>query len=292
MTVTTEQQRRRMKRYRYERLQGVQHRVPSDALREHVAYLQSLGMTRTAIARAAGYLDCSTLNTYLKRPLVHRKTEARILAVTPDAPALTARPHRILATGSRRRLQALSAIGWTLPDLAARTTVAFATLRGIRDGRHVTVLSPIAATITSLFESLAMTPGPSSVSRRAALRNGWAPPLAWDDESIDDPTVGPLGLAPDAHPATIAFALGHPAGEVAAVLGVSESTVRKLAGRHQAPRGGLDTLVEDWHDTWDYHLGDMPVAAARLGTTQEALHQQLCRAQRAGLHVRRAEVAA
>jgi hypothetical protein len=280
-----------MKRYKFERSQGIQHRVPSDRVREHVDTLLATGMTKTAIAVAAG-IPAGCLGEYLRRPRLHRDTEARILAVTPTTRPADARPHRILAAGSARRLQALAALGWPLPEISARLSTSFAALRTIRDGRYVNVLSTIADEITTVYEALAMTAGPSQESRRAALRNGWAPPLAWDDESIDDPTVGPLGLAPDAHPATIAFALGHPAGEVAAVLGVSESTVRKLAGRHQAPRGGLDTLVEDWHDTWDYHLGDMPVAAARLGTTQEALHQQLCRAQRAGLHVRRAEVAA
>lgn len=43
--------------------------------------------------------------------------------------------------------------------------------------------------IAALFRRLAMLPGPSKVARTVARRNGWVPPLAWDD--IDSPDATP-----------------------------------------------------------------------------------------------------
>jgi hypothetical protein len=43
--------------------------------------------------------------------------------------------------------------------------------------------------IDALFRELSMTPGPSAITRRRALRFGWLPPLAWTN--IDDPDERP-----------------------------------------------------------------------------------------------------
>lgn len=248
------------------------------------------GVNRTAIRGLIGDLPHKPQARRITRATHNALMAVRATRIGPETAGL------VDGTGTRRRLCALTAIGWDSATVCRRLGWADSTHRLIinHPERRITVRA--RNQVDTLYRQLADTPPPPSLgatkARRRALRRGWPPPAAWDDDTIDDPAIGPLGLAPDAHPATIAFALGKRAEDVAAVLGVSESTVRKLAGRHQAPRGGLDTLVEDWHDTWDYHLGDMPVAAARLGMTQDALHKQLCRAQRAGLHVRRAEVAA
>jgi DNA-directed RNA polymerase specialized sigma24 family protein len=48
-----------------------------------------------------------------------------------------------------------------------------------------------AAKVRALYNELSMTPGPSPRSRRLAKAKGWPPPLAFDDETIDDPDVQP-----------------------------------------------------------------------------------------------------
>lgn len=104
-------------------------------------------------------------------------------------------PARIVdATGTRRRLQALAAIGWPFRALADplgyRDPTAVARLAHPSTAR---VNARTAAAVTTLYDRLSMTPGPSSHTRGRAIRAGWAPPLAWDsDADLDDP-----GAAPD-----------------------------------------------------------------------------------------------
>ena len=45
--------------------------------------------------------------------------------------------------------------------------------------------------VADLYDRLSMTPGPSQEARDRAKRKGWRPPLAWDDDSIEDPEAKP-----------------------------------------------------------------------------------------------------
>ena len=96
------------------------------------------------------------------------------------------------ATGTRRRIQALMRLGWTGQQIAERAGIprgqsSIDTL--VRRTKRVTVER--AAAIAAVYDDLSMTLGESVVTRARAERNGWPPPLAWDDESIDDPDATP-----------------------------------------------------------------------------------------------------
>lgn len=102
-------------------------------------------------------------------------------------------------TGTRRRLQALTAIGWRYSDVAQRMGVNLSLVGrlAIADGpvhRHT------AGAVAGVYDELSMTPGPSRRCRALALRRNWPPPLAWDDDSIDDPAARPVraGKGPEA----------------------------------------------------------------------------------------------
>lgn len=97
-------------------------------------------------------------------------------------------------TGSRRRLQALCAIGYSQPDLARRLKVSQARVWQYLAGPRPTMRRATVARIAVLYKQLADTPssGPcAGRTRRTAQRNGWLPPLWWDDDTIDDPTYQP-----------------------------------------------------------------------------------------------------
>ncbi len=47
--------------------------------------------------------------------------------------------------------------------------------------------------ISELYDRLSMTPGPSPQTRGWAKTLGYAPPLAWDEDTIDDPRSRPHG---------------------------------------------------------------------------------------------------
>lgn len=98
-------------------------------------------------------------------------------------------PGRVPALGTARRLRALAAAGYSWPDLAAHLGVSRQRVGRLASDPDGLVYARTAATIVSLFTALAATPGRSTDARAFAARQGWAPPMAWDD--IDDPNAVP-----------------------------------------------------------------------------------------------------
>jgi hypothetical protein len=95
--------------------------------------------------------------------------------------------------GATRRLQALAAAGWPIEPLT-RPGLATVTLYEVRAGRRPTVTVAVHDAVADLYDALAMRPGPSELARRRALAAGWAPPMAWDDDAMDDPAAVPQGI--------------------------------------------------------------------------------------------------
>lgn len=102
-------------------------------------------------------------------------------------------PRKVPATGTRRRIQALYRMGWTGQHIADRLGVAHSQISIIQRGRQV-VLRSTAERMVAVYDQMSMTPGPSLITRQYAIRRGWAPPLAWDDDCIDDPAAKPDGI--------------------------------------------------------------------------------------------------
>lgn len=99
------------------------------------------------------------------------------------------------AHGTRRRIQALYALGWTGELIAP--------LIGYREQRGVSALCyrkwvkpETYRAVCAAFEKLSATPGPSVVTRKRALAKGWLPPLAWDDpdDEFEVPSRGPRNM--------------------------------------------------------------------------------------------------
>lgn len=114
-------------------------------------------------------------------------------------------PGYVDGTGTRRRVQALIAIGWPAHRLGAEMGLADGkSVRQLGHGHKVT--PPVAARVSRLYERLSMTPGPSAISRRRAQAAGWAPPLAWEHRDIDDPKARPARWAvPEREPDEISI---------------------------------------------------------------------------------------
>lgn len=116
--------------------------------------------------------------------LVLRRTRDAILSA--DVPT---------AIGIQRRLQALSALGWSMRAVAAEAGINHATnLCELVVKEHVPwVREPSARSIVEVYDRLLMRPAPqgrgSSRARNRAVERGWLPPLAWND--IDDPDETP-----------------------------------------------------------------------------------------------------
>ena len=103
------------------------------------------------------------------------------------------------SVGTVRRLQALAAMGWSASEVARRlgvTDSAIFLLRATRGGR---VLASTADRVAALYRDLADKPPTGNAivrTKRWAERNGWRPPIAWDDDTIDDPDAQPYAGAP------------------------------------------------------------------------------------------------
>jgi transcriptional regulator with XRE-family HTH domain len=106
-------------------------------------------------------------------------------------------------TGTSRRLRALAALGWSREDLAEQLGCSPQLVERHRTGRLQRLHVSAARRYKDLYERLQGTPGPSAVARAHAARAGWAPPLAWDDDALDDPTAQPTGVGAPAQPARV-----------------------------------------------------------------------------------------
>ncbi|MCZ2837168.1 hypothetical protein [Modestobacter sp. VKM Ac-2985] len=95
--------------------------------------------------------------------------------------------------GTARRLQALAALGYRYEDVAGVLGLSKSRARDLTLMRGAgRVHRDTAGAVAAAYEQLSMTHGPSPRCRALAASRGWPPPLAWDDESIDDPAARPV----------------------------------------------------------------------------------------------------
>jgi hypothetical protein len=208
--MTTPAETRYRKRYMLARARGLATSyVPAGPVAEHIAQLRAAGVSWTAIAKAA---DVSPTTIGRIRtgyyPGVQRAVARAITAVTPSTILDRPDPNGLVpAIGSRRRIRALLAIGWRHSDMTARLTVAHRTgVIAHQAGDWVTKATHDA--IAALYDELSMTPGPSDLTRQRAAAAGYAPPLAWDDDTIDDPAAQPAsGVEVDVDEVAVARAI-------------------------------------------------------------------------------------
>lgn len=105
---------------------------------------------------------------------------------------------RIECSGSRRRLQALLAIGYSMRDLADSLGKNRVNVAEIVNHKQDTVHRDTAAKIIRLYDEVSMIPPEVTRERKAGMtwtrKKGFVPVLAWDDDLIDDPFAIPEGL--------------------------------------------------------------------------------------------------
>lgn len=105
-------------------------------------------------------------------------------------------------TGTRRRLQALAALGWSARMIGERYGFAPSTVR--LWGNSPRVQRATRDRVRRIYDELSMTLPPRrdrfeahnvSLTVNNARRSGFLPPLAWDDDTIDDPDAEPYADA-------------------------------------------------------------------------------------------------
>lgn len=228
----------------------------------HINMLRRAGMGEKRIARTAQVCDATIACLIRGRPgqskpqkRIRTATAEKILAVTLQiAPG-----HVVDATGTRRRLQALIAQGWGMRRLGAELgyTGRSASVRVNQWMHHEGVQKRTADRVAALYERLWDTPPPNttrdekraiSLSKNKATKNGWPPPMAWDDidndtrppaptetdtdldpvkvlRTVDGRHTGRLTTAERVEAIKILHSCGLSDGEIGRRLGVSSSTI-------------------------------------------------------------------
>lgn len=219
-------------------------------VREHIQMLQRFGLGRRRIAQLADVSE-RTLGNLLygshgtgPNQKIRPEIAAKILAVRPRLDDVH---DRILidGTGTRRRLRALIAAGWTASHLADRLGIhrGQASRILLRDGQPV--MARTARAVIALYDEL-WDADPYAVgvpawachrAGRLAAQRGWPPPAAWDDDSIDDPAAQP---DPGAH-ARRQDALAEDARFITETTGASLDLVAQRLG---ITRNYLDKTLE------------------------------------------------
>lgn len=148
---------------------------------------------------------------------------------------------KVSTVGAIRRLQALRAIGWTMRDIADKGGVPMGSIDSLLFKHRDTMTRSLNARVTEAYELMSGTPGPSHLTSIRALRAGWAPPAAWDDDTIDDPNAKPSGVR-EKDTATLDLdewwylvRSGENPARAADRCGVTLSAVERMAWRRERP---------------------------------------------------------
>lgn len=225
--------------------------VDARRAREHLRARAAAGMPVNQAAALAGLRTAVVTQVLYGRPgqpparRIRPETEARILAVRGGSDAL-AHLARVDATGTRRRLQALVAVGNSVSELGRHLGLEATRTSRLMRRDHVTAAT--ARTVRALYDELwdvapdESTPRASravSDARKLAADRGWPPPQAWDDDQIDDPRATPADGWKRPKRRSSAD-LAAEAAEVIALTGVSRELA---AGRLGVTRYALEKAI-------------------------------------------------
>jgi hypothetical protein len=177
--------------------------VEAEPVREHLRSLQAAGMAIGAVALRIGLPHESSLQHVMwgrgddgPGNQVRRETAELVLSFWPsldDFPDSA----RIDVTGSRRRVQALAVLGWPRTAMAEQLGMDVAHFN--RAIRRTRIRAGLARSVKELYDAwwnqdpLEHGVPAQSVARvrSDSARAGLYGPLAWDDDTIDDPAARP-----------------------------------------------------------------------------------------------------
>ncbi len=197
--------------------------------------LRQAGASDRAIARAAEVSPMTVHRIQRSQPPGDRAVAMRVgaavarrlLAVTPAI--LQNAASRRDATGSRRRLQALIAVGHPGASLARYLGVPSSTVWNLIRGTTVTVSAGLDASIRGLYDQIWDLRPPertaaecraTAAARTRAAQRGWPAPMGLDDDRIDDPAYQPRSRWLPVGGAGTMRAHGRPAAKYARCPGV------------------------------------------------------------------------
>jgi len=196
---------RSQKLSRVDQERGQSARVPTDEARAHGKMLVEAGMFVTDIARLAG-VSRSIVGQVISGRVsrIHRDTAAAILGVPVPRKEFVGCDGIVSALAAQRRIRALSARGFSLTAMAREMGASVFTVDSLRNGKRTRIRASMDQQIHAAYNRLwnadpldfGVTPGGVTQARNWAAEQEWAPPAAWDDDTIGDPKAKPKGMLP------------------------------------------------------------------------------------------------
>lgn len=179
----------------YGRWDEVRTMVDARPAHHHIRALRAAGVGLRRLQDLTGLARRTLFQVSRRDPgFITRTTSESILSIpipeTPHDP-IVADNRFIDPTGTIRRLQALAAIGYSARYLSRSCGHNDTYFGPMLAGKRTFITARLARKVDALFKTLQNTPGTNSRTRNEALRRGWPPPFAWDEETIDDPAAEP-----------------------------------------------------------------------------------------------------
>jgi hypothetical protein len=155
--------------------------------------------------------------------------------------------------GTQRRLQALASRGWSPRAIQAATGIPARRITTALAGRHARS-DDLNRRVAAAYDQLWDKQPPQATRREQALaetarasaeRNGWAPPMAWDDDIIDLPGGQPAaGWRPPDYPVRSSADLVEDADWVRAQGGYRYASLSQVAARLGVSQAALTKAHE------------------------------------------------
>jgi hypothetical protein len=178
--------------------------VAAEPVRQHLRLVNATGMPFRAICERLGLPNEASLQhlmwgrgTPQPGEKVQTETAQLVLSYWPSLQDFPD-PARIDATGTRRRIQALAVRGWSRNSVARKIGMREDNFRKAISQDRVTarVARQVVAAYDEMWNQDPLDHGVSRNAvariRKGAERAGFHGPLAWDDDTIDDPKAVPV----------------------------------------------------------------------------------------------------
>jgi hypothetical protein len=172
--------------------------VDATPTRTHIQKLLTSGMSVRQIEAASGInrtaIRCIIGDFPGRKPSkgIRPATENSIQAVRANLGPIPGGTATVDGAGTRRRIQALQAIGYPTRYLAQR--LGAGPTSQLQIARRNRVRASTARDVAALYALLESTPGPSHRVAITAQARGFLAPAWWDADTIDDPNTEPDGL--------------------------------------------------------------------------------------------------
>lgn len=261
-------------------------RIDATPVRELLQEWVDQGYSQTQIGDAVGKKSGDISKLLRGQPTIAPSVAERILR--SPGPTCTPAHARVDSTGTIRRGRALHAIGYPIYAIAENVPMATNHLGRVLYHQPAAVSAAVAQGMAALYKQWSAQPGPSHFALHNARRRGWNGPLAWDDDTIDNPEAHPewtgrcgtdhgwwlhrlndIPMCPRceaAHTAWLAERKDLP----------SSVRFRHLALAKAAASNRGAVIAADGRELLAYGV-PIDQAAARIGVTRQHLQQELIR---------------